>query len=180
MGDVSETQQYMRNISSLSHPDFIVFCNNLYYHMQHSPHRVEIVNHLVQAESYIGKNEFPKNQLLKGSRILRQNEVIEKFVDSVQKHYTKERSVGFYADQLCLTPKYLSSIIKENTGKSAHRWIAEFVVAKAKILLLSTNKSIQQISYDLNFPNQSSFGKYFKNFVGISPNGFIRKSYNDV
>ena len=97
---------------------------------------------------------------------------VHEFMRLVKKHYRTERAVGFYADKLFISPKYLSLIIKETTGRSAAQWIAEHVILEAKNMLRFSGKNIQQIAYDLNFTNQSSFGKYFKHLTGMSPSEF--------
>ena len=79
------------------------------------------------------------------------------------------RRLNFYADKLCLTPKYMSTIIRQTSGKTAGNWIDDYVLLEAKALLKSTNMTIQQISDELNFPSQSFFGKYFKRLTGVSP-----------
>ncbi len=99
---------------------------------------------------------------------------VRDFMALVQQHHNRERSVGFYADKLFISPKYLSLIIKESTGRSAADWIDEFVILEAKNLLRFSGKNIQQVAYELNFTNQSSFGKYFKHLTGMSPSEFQR------
>ena len=94
------------------------------------------------------------------------------FVRLVRKFFRKERTVKFYADKLCISPKYLSLVIKESTGRSAAEIIDEYVVLEAKNMLRFSSKNVQQVAYDLNFPNQSSFGKYFKHQTGMSPSEF--------
>ena len=86
-----------------------------------------------------------------------------------------ERSVKFYADQLCLTPKHLSGVVKEVSGKTVGEWIDELVILEAKALLNSSSMNIQEIADRLNFANQSFFGKYFKHYTGMSPKEY-RKS----
>ena len=105
----------------------------------------------------------------------KQEVLLEDFLDFVQKHYKEERSVEFYADKLCLTPKYLSTVIRQTSGKTAGEWIDEYVVLEAKALLKSTKMTIQQISEELNFPSQSFFGKYFKRLSGVSPKEYKLK-----
>ena len=85
---------------------------------------------------------------------------------------TCSRSVGFYAGQLNLTPKYLTTIIRKTSGRTAVQWIDDYVVLEAKNLLKYSTMSIQEISYYLNFPNQSFFGKYFKNHTGMTPTAY--------
>ncbi len=70
---------------------------------------------------------------------------------------------------MCISPKYLSKIVFESSGKYAKDWIKEYVILAAKALLKSNDYTVQQISYMLNFPNNSFFGKYFKSAVGCSP-----------
>jgi AraC-like DNA-binding protein len=94
------------------------------------------------------------------------------FMRLVREHHRRERSIGFYADKLYITPKYLSRVIKETTGKSAAQWISRHVIIEAKNMIRFSGKNIQQIAYELNFPNQSSFGKYFKHGTGMSPSEF--------
>ena len=95
-----------------------------------------------------------------------------KFFDELNKNYRQSRSVKFYADKLCVTPGYLATATKHATGKTVSEWISKYVVLEAKALLTRRDMSVQQISYRLNFPNQSFFGKYFKKATGQSPNEY--------
>lgn len=104
----------------------------------------------------------------KGPRASR-SAYVHDFIKLVHVYYTKERSVAFYASKLFISSKYLSLLVKEATGKSAARWIDEFVLMEAKNLLRFSGKNVQQVAYSLNFSNQSSFGKYFKHLTGMSP-----------
>ncbi len=74
-----------------------------------------------------------------------------------------------YATQLGLSLKYMSHVIYEKTGRHPSKWIKDYVILEAKTMLRSGNYSIQQIADELHFPNQSFFGKYFKEAVGVSP-----------
>ncbi len=109
------------------------------------------------------------------SRFRRSNYVPD-FIELVHEYHRSQRSVAFYAEKLFISPKYLSLLIKEATGRSAAEIIDEYVILEAKNLLRFSGKNIQQISYDLNFPNQSSFGKYFKHLVGMSPSEYQRSN----
>lgn len=99
----------------------------------------------------------------------RRNEYVREFMRLVHVHFIKERSVSFYAAKLYISPKYLSLLVKEATGRSASRWIDDFVLMEAKNMLRFSGKNIQQVAYALNFSTQSSFGKYFKHLTGMSP-----------
>ncbi|MBQ6938337.1 MAG: AraC family transcriptional regulator, partial [Muribaculaceae bacterium] len=84
-------------------------------------------------------------------------------------HFKEHRDIGFYADRLCVSNKYLSSLLKQETGITALEWIEKYVVMYAKNCLSSTAMTVQQISDELNFSTQSVFGKYFKRVEGVSP-----------
>lgn len=95
-----------------------------------------------------------------------------RFLQSLSEHYKNERSVGFYAQQLCVTPKYLTTLVKRISGKSVSEWIAIYVILEAKTLLKYSGLSVQEIAYALSFPNQSFFGSYFKRNTGMSPSQY--------
>ena len=99
----------------------------------------------------------------------RKDEIMAKFLLAVSEHFREERQVAFYAHKLFITPKHLSSVIKEISGRTAGDWIENYVVMEAKVLLKTTDMTIQEIAVNLNFANQSFFGKYFKNHTGMSP-----------
>lgn len=91
------------------------------------------------------------------------------FIQLLHQHHRSQRNLSFYASKLCITPKYLSLVVKKVTGRSASQLIDDYVLLEAKNLLRYTDMSIQQIASELNFPDQSTFGKYFKHFTGMSP-----------
>lgn len=105
----------------------------------------------------------------------RSRQLFEQFLKLVSEYHDRYRNVGFYADKLCLTPKYLSKLIKNATGHSAPEWIDSYVILEAKNLLKYSDDTIKEIVYKLNFPNQSVFYKFFKARTGMTPSEY-RKS----
>ena len=99
----------------------------------------------------------------------KKDKIFQKFLITLYRYYHQERDVSFYADKQCLSARYFSSVIKEKSGSSALQWIIQTVITEAKQLLDNTDLSIKEIATKLNFPTQSFFGKYFKQYVGISP-----------
>ena len=95
--------------------------------------------------------------------------IFDRFIKLVSEYHTQYRNVGFYADKLCLTPKYLSKLIKNATGRSAPEWIDQYVILEAKNLLKYSGVTIKEIVYRLHFPNQSVFYKFFKARTGMTP-----------
>ena len=105
-------------------------------------------------------------------RYSRNEEIFDKFYELVKEHCKKERSVNFYAQKLYITAKHLSTMVKKVTGKTAGNWIDGYVILSAKVMLRSSDLTIQEISQQLNFSNQSFFGKYFRQHVGMSPSDY--------
>lgn len=136
-----------------------------------NPYKSKIVQHVLMAIFYssekISKNEVEKPRT--NADILS-----KEFLALVKEHFREERQLKFYADKMCITPRYLSRVVKECTQFSAADWIERFVVLEARALLKSTNMTVQQISDELNFPSQTFFGKYFKRRVGLSPKEYRR------
>lgn len=108
-------------------------------------------------------------------KINHRDEITVRFIKDVSEHYRLEKNIEFYASRQGLTPKYLSHICKETSGKYASEWIDTFIMAEARILLRSTNLTIQQIAYHFHFSDQSSFGKYFKLLEGCSPKEYRKR-----
>ena len=98
--------------------------------------------------------------------------IFDKFIHLLSDNFRSERNVSWYSDQLCLTPKYLSEVVKNVSGRTAGQWIANFVVMEIKQLLANTSLSVKEIAVRLNFSNQSFLGKYFKNATGFSPSDY--------
>lgn len=105
----------------------------------------------------------------------REKEHFNRFIKLLSENYTKEREVSYYADKMSLTPRYLTTTIRRVSGYTVSEWIYRFIIKDAKYLLKHTDMTVQQISYELNFPNQSFFGKFFKKHTGMSP-GVFRNS----
>lgn len=101
--------------------------------------------------------------------VTHQKELYFKFMELVQASYTRQRTVAWYAEQLGITPKYLSKVVNSESGQPALKWIENFIILDAKALLKQSNLTIQMVSDRLNFPDQSTFGKFFRRNVGMTP-----------
>lgn len=105
--------------------------------------------------------------------------ISQDFGQLVLDNYTKEKNVAFYASKLGITAAYLSTIVKQTTGRTCMEIISNMVIMDAKAQLKSTNLPIYQIADSLNFNNVSFFGKYFKRYVGVSPQEYRNSKSND-
>lgn len=98
--------------------------------------------------------------------------VFERFLAAVSEYYMDERSVSFYAGILCLTPKYLSRLVKSATGKSAPEWIDDYVILEAKNMLKYSDIQIKEIASRLHFPDSATFHKFFRKRTGMTPGAY--------
>lgn len=136
-----------------------------------NPYREIIIRHLFSAY-YYGLGYYAHDLQSQPSLMTCQQEVCDRFISLVSEHFKTNRDIGFYADKLCMTKKYLSALLKQETGMTALEWIEKYVVLYAKSCLSSTSMTVQEISDDLDFPSQSVFGKYFKRVEGVSPKAY--------
>lgn len=140
--------------------------------LKDNPHRWESLLNLTKAFYYGGGYYFFQGE----NRPSHDDSTLTRFLTLVEMHASTQRETGFYADKLCLTPKYLSRLVKEKTGRTAKEIILNFVILQARTMLLGTDLNIQQISDTLHFPSQSVFGKFFKKATGKSPREYREKA----
>ena len=115
-------------------------------------------------------NNLSRVQLGKSAEVEERTHVLfDRFIELVQQHYEREREIQYYAGLMCVTPKYLSRMVFQASGRYAGEWIRDYVILEAKALLKSGKYNVQQVSIKLNFASASFFGKYFKKAVGCSP-----------
>lgn len=115
---------------------------------------------------------IPELSAKKNRATLRQTELFNRFVQLVNQHGSTQREVAFYAEQLCISTRYLSTIVRSVSGQSAKELIDHVVLLELKMLLRTTDLSIQEIAYRLHFPDQSYLGRFFRKQTGLSPSAF--------
>lgn len=116
-----------------------------------------------------------RSQLTERQQHTRQEDIFNRFLELVNKYAVRERSIAFYADRLFLTPRYLSTLVRQCSGRTVMDWVNEAVMQEAKLMLRHTDKLVYQIADELNFPNASFFSKYFRRMAGMTPNDYRRK-----
>ena len=136
----------------------------------HTPFRRQSVGRLVAAIiSNIQDIHQMEEQLHPSEKPTHQQQLFHRFKTLVNENCTRERNIPFYADQLYITPHHLSSVISKVSGKSVMFWINRAVTLQAKVMLKNDKLLISEVAYRLNFPDQSTFGKFFKRETGMSP-----------
>jgi len=151
----------------------IIYTNNTSHHYQPIVVKNEVHSLLLNISN--------KRRQLHGYTIDNANHqemIRERFRSLVEGHSCEQHSVSWYADALRISPDYLSKIIREYDGTSARVWISKDIISKAEFLMHQSDLSIKEISDKLNFPDQSSFGRFFKSNTGQSPKDYRRKLYD--
>lgn len=139
-------------------------------------HRREIIASLISSLTYtsvdVWCSNLPVEKSLPQEQSPRLTILFDRFIALVTEHHATHRNMAFYAEKLCLTPKYLSKLIKQASGRSAPEWIDSFVILEAKNMLKYSSVTIKEIVYKLHFPNQSVFYKFFKTHTGMTPSEY--------
>lgn len=148
--------------------------------MKHSPFYKNIIASIVKASLYELLANVKKEYASYGNGLIKQREVLfKRFIELLSTTKIKPRNVSWYAEQLCITPKHLSTVCKQVSGKTAFDWINEYVLKDIRYWLKNTNKAVKEIANILEFPNISFFGKYCRARFGMSPTEF-RKHLRDI
>ncbi len=128
-------------------------------------------------------DELPQERVRVGAKAgmgnSRMETLFHQFLKNIARRRIKKLSVSEYADELCITPKYLSTVCRTVSGKSPTEWISEYVVEDIIHYLKNTELTASQIGIELEFPNASFFGKYVREHLGMSPNEY-RKEQQDI
>jgi len=140
------------------------------------PYHTEISRSILTTLLYEVAAVYEHRHVIIKNKQTRKQELNRLFQNLVFHHYKEHRNVQYYADFLCVSSKHLTESIKEVTGKTAGEWIDDAVVLEAKVLLRAPERSIAQIADEIHFPDQSTFGKYFKKQTGLSPSEYRVKA----
>ena len=134
--------------------------------------RRQTVCALMETMIYDLSNAIYRMQSLSDHRQTRAETIFTDFMQLVEQNFRSERRVGWYARQLCISPKYLSETVKQVSRRTPNEWIDSYVTLEIRVMLRNSTRSIKEIAHDLSFPNQSFLGKYFKEHVGMSPSQY--------
>ena len=144
----------------------------LYRHLKQQDGSSQVTLHLVSALLWYVDHLWSRQEQTDRKNESREQRLFTDFIQLVSEFAPEHHTIEFYASRLCITPRYLSTVVKQASGRSAKQWIDEALVTRIKIDLLHTEKPITRISDDMNFPNQSFFTKFFKRMTGMTPSQF--------
>lgn len=140
----------------------------------HSFHKEVLQNAFVAFLLELANILVGKKDNLVRPTLSRKEEILNSFLQLLSEDAREQHIVTYYAEKLFITPQYLSLILKELTGKSANKWIDDALIVEAKLLLKTPQATVQQVADILNFSDQSTFGKFFKKHIGMSPMEYRR------
>ena len=129
----------------------------------------QTMSSLVAAQMYHYDGLYRQHADLLQASQSREQTIFDRFIYLVNQHATREHQIGFYAEKMCLTERYLGTIIRQVSGSTAKEWIDRALITRIKVELRHTDKTVLQISEELSFPNPSFFSKYFKRLTGQTP-----------
>ena len=116
-----------------------------------------------------------KEHLAAAAPMSRSERLLFDFMELLYKEYRNHRRVSYYARRLSVTPRHLSTVIRQTSGRSASRWIEEYITLEARALLREGTMTVKQIAYELHFNDPSLFSKYFSRVTGLSPEAYRRR-----
>lgn len=116
-----------------------------------------------------------RNKTIESHPMDKKESIVYNFIYSLHFNFKQQRSVTFYAEEARLSTGYFTAVVREKTGRTPSEWIIDITITQAKLLLEKTKKSIKEIAADLNFPEQFTFRKYFKQHTGIAPKEYRAK-----
>lgn len=126
--------------------------------------------HLLEQETLLEViSIYFRERIVESEPIGKNESVVYNFIYSLHMNYKNRCNVAFYAEEAKLSTGHFTSIVKQKTGKSPSEWIIAITIVNAKLLLEKSKKSIKEIASELNFPEQFTFRKYFKQYVGVPP-----------
>ncbi|MDY6300938.1 MAG: helix-turn-helix domain-containing protein [Bacteroidales bacterium] len=146
----------------------------LYQHLKQQNGSSQVTLHLLSALLWYVDNLWSQHEQTYRENQTRQQRLFTDFIQLVSEFAPAHHTIDYYASRLCITPRYMSTIIRQVSGKSAKQWIDDALVTRIKIELKHSDKTIAHIADDMNFPNPSFMIKFFKRMTGMTPASFRR------
>lgn len=134
--------------------------------------RRQIIQHALLSGMYEFALIEKNHTSLDTENLTKKERLVWEFYQLLFKHYRNEKDTLFYAEKLLLSTKYLSTIIKQQTGNTVNEWVFEYIIAEAKALIKSSKITIKELAEYFNYADATSFGKFFKKQVGMTPNEY--------
>lgn len=148
---------------------FLQLHDVLWQAIHHANYNASMVVHLVASIILYVNGLYLRQSTERAPNVSREQLLFNRFLQLVNDNAAQQHGIEFYASKLCLTPRYMSTIVKKVSGKGAKEWIDKALLSSIQIALRHTDKTASQIAAELNFPTTSFFCKYFKRLTGMTP-----------
>lgn len=167
---------HLRHFQLRLQPDELEYLDQLhlmlYRHLRQQDGSSQVTLHLLSAFLWYVDHLWSRQEETYRESQTREQRLFTDFIQLVSEFAPEHHTIDYYASRLCITPRYMSTIIKQVSGKSAKQWIDDALVTRIKIELKHTNKSVARICDEMNFPNPSFLTKFFKRMTGMTPREF--------
>lgn len=164
---------HLRDFHFHLEPDELEFLDQLhlliYKNTRKEGHSSQVTLHLLSTFLWYVDHLWSKHEEASRQSQSREQRLFSDFIQLLSRDVAREHQVDYYASQLCLSTRYVSTLIKKVSGRAAKDWIDDALITRIKIELKHTEKTIAQISDEMNFPNPSFFSKYFKRLTNQTP-----------
>ena len=149
--------------------------NTIWFLVNQPDYQRPVVSSLVAALAHHYSAAYTISMEQRKANRSQEQTIFDRFIQLVNQHCVNHHHIAYYADRICLTERYLNSIVRHTSGVTAKEWIDRALIMRVKVELIHTDKPIAQIAEDMNFPNSSFFCKYFKRIVGVTPKDYRLK-----
>lgn len=167
---------HLRHFQLRLQPDELEYLDQLhlmlYRHLRQQDGSSQVTLHLLSAFLWYVDHLWSRQEQTYRESQTREQRLFTDFIQLVSEFAPEHHTIDYYASRLCITPRYMSTIIKQVSGKSAKQWIDDALVTRIKIELKHTDKSVARICDEMNFPNPSFLTKFFKRMTGMTPRKF--------
>ena len=164
---------HLRDFSLQLSPDDVDFLDRLhhllYLNTRDEEHNSQVTLHLISSFLWFVSQRWNQHEETALRSMTRDQRLFSDFIQLVNRDVRQQHQVEYYASQLCMAPRYFSTVIRGVSGKPPKEWIDDALLTQVKIELRYTGKTVIQISDDNNFPNPSFFSKFFKRLAGMTP-----------
>lgn len=162
---------------------FIHFCDILNFRadLPYNFFRRESVMNLLRVlywDVYVLYKSNPKT--FNPIKYTRKEKMVLDFFCLIIDYHTASRNVAFYAEKMCISPKYLTMLVAENSGRSAKEWIVEYTILEIKALLRDSNLEIKEVVSRTRFRSNSTLTRFFREHVGMTPSEYRERIFIDI
>lgn len=134
----------------------------------HLPTMSALVGALMQHYDHLFHRQSDQQSLARS----REQTIFDRFIQLVNQHCREQHQISYYAARMCLTERYLSTVVRQASGTTAKDWIDRALITRIKLELRHTEKSASQLAEEFHFANPSFFSKYFRRLTGLTPLAF--------